>query len=696
MLMRAIVITAAVMGLVNSEVRAQGFIDINVKPAPDHEIRYSSGKTICVEGLVEDRWVGRYWTPSGRIDLPYQLSVADAFHLQLKDNPAPDAAPISLSKGWKWVSGVEVPRSERGARHFVVELSNTLLPVRVQVHTLLDGTSVLTRWLAITNTGSRSVALTSVSPWSGQLWNKDAPVTAGCSIIQGYQKTGSFAWRELQPGPTTIQNLQDPCYDDPYFILRNESNGEYFFGQLAWPSLYSMEFSKTKDGLSFRIGPTAAGGALRVIAPDETVETPAVHLCHFAGDFDGVVQEMHEHVRRSVIVRNQAEHSYRVEYIANSDTGSCLYKGDDFNENNLRLCADVAAAIGAETFLIDGPFWAEAGGNHDYLWEKAVPKLFPSGMRSFRDYVHEKGLLLGLYCRTEGRNMLTSGEPDTYQYIKKIIDTHGIDLYRHDTSEDQWHAWVHSTKRDGFDECIIWRHHDTFYKACERIHKEYPVVTFQQAAAGGARSDLATVARYHESFQSDVTDDRYIYQAMAGFSVYLPPEVMQSAYFGMSSPIPKNRVTVMRSVFTLGNVPCFYWTLGPGKVSELKPEDLKMVRRYADLYKSFMRPLLPTCRVFHHAPINSTGNWDTGDWFAMEYTAPDRSRGWATIVRIGTTGSDTYVFKPRGLDRGKKYRVTFDSTGETVIRDGLDLARDGLPARLESVMSSELLLFEAQ
>lgn len=431
-----------------------------------------------------------------------------------------------------------------------------------------------------------------------------------------------------------------------------------------------------------------------MIAPGETVTTPAVHLCHSTGDFDAVVQEMHDHVRRSVLAKNQSNQSYRIEYIANSDTGNCLYKGDDFNETNLRSCADVAAAIGCETFLIDGPFWAPTGGNHDYLWEKAVPKLFPSGMKAFRDYLHEKGLLLGLYCRTEGSNMLTSGEPDTYQYMKKIIDTHGIDLYRHDTSEDQWGDWVHSAKHDDFDECIIWRHHDTFYNACDRILKEYPRIIMQQAAAGGARSDLATVARFHESFQSDMTDDRFIYQAMAGFSVYLPPEVMQSAYFGMSAAVPEDKHTVLRSIFTLGNVPCFYWTLAPGNISEMKPGDLKLVRKYTELYKSFMRPLLPTCKVFHHAPINATGNWDTGDWFAMEYAAPNRSKGWATIVRIGNTGSDTYVLKPRGLDPRKTYHVTLDSTSQKVLVSGKQLATDGLPVRLQSVMASELILFE--
>ena len=54
-----------------------------------------------------------------------------------------------------------------------------------------------------------------------------------------------------------------------------------------------------------------------------------------------------------------------------------------------------------------------------------------------------------------------------------------------------------------------------------------------------------------------------------------------------------------------------------------------------------------------------------------------------------------HVFRPRGLDPGKAYRVTFDSTGETAVVGGWELVRDGVPVHLESVLSSELLLFEA-
>ena len=79
----------------------------------------------------------------------------------------------------------------------------------------------------------------------------------------------------------------------------------------------------------------------------------------------------------------------------------------------------------------------------------------------------------------------------------------------------------------------------------------------------------------------------------------------------------------------------------------------------------------------------------------MEFAAPDRSRGWATLIRIGPSESDTYLFKPRGLDRGTTYQVTFDGTGEKATINGMSLVRDGLPIRLETLAASELILFEA-
>ena len=44
----------------------------------------------------------------------------------------------------------------------------------------------------------------------------------------------------------------------------------------------------------------------------------------------------------------------------------------------------------------------------------------------------------------------------------------------------------------------------------------------------------------------------------------------------------------------------------------------------------------------------------------------------------------------------RTYRVTYDSLGESVTMRGLELARDGLPIRLEASLDSELILFEEE
>jgi len=53
--------------------------------------------------------------------------------------------------------------------HTIVTLKHALRPVIVKVHTGLDGTSIITRWLEITNTATQPAALSAAFPWSGVL-----------------------------------------------------------------------------------------------------------------------------------------------------------------------------------------------------------------------------------------------------------------------------------------------------------------------------------------------------------------------------------------------------------------------------------------------------------------------------------------------------------------------------------------------
>ena len=118
------------------------------------------------------------------------------------------------------------------------------------------------------------------------------------------------------------------------------------------------------------------------------------------------------------------------------------------------------------------------------------------------------------------------------------------------------------------------------------------------------------------------------------------------------------------------------------------------VRHDVELYKSFIRPILPTVRVYHHTPI--LPSTEPGEWCVWEHVTPDRTRGYAGIFRLAGAKGDAYILRPRGLDVSKTYKVTFDNSNSFVPISGLELERDGLRVRIGQPLRSELLLFEAQ
>lgn len=72
----------------------------------------------------------------------------------------------------------------------------------------------------------------------------------------------------------------------------------------------------------------------------------------------------------------------------------------------------------------------------------------------------------------------------------------------------------------------------------------------------------------------------------------------------------------------------------------------------------------------------------------------DGSRAVAGIFRCLGDAEDFYLFRPRGLDGQRRYRVTLDNYGASREVEALELMLDGLVIRLPSPMTSELLLFE--
>lgn len=125
----------------------------------------------------------------------------------------------------------------------------------------------------------------------------------------------------------------------------------------------------------------------------------------------------------------------------------------------------------------------------------------------------------------------------------------------------------------------------------------------------------------------------------------------------------------------------------------MDPPVRERILHYVELYKTFMRPILPACRVYHHTPALALAS--APPWCVLEYAGPDANRAYAGIFRLSSSESPLYHFCPRGLDPQRTYRVTLDNSGRTFDEGGAALLHDGLRVGLESPLTSELILFES-
>ena len=519
----------------------------------------------------------------------------------------------------------------------------------------------------------------------------------------------------------------------PFFLVRNEIAGEYFIGNLAWSGNWDLGFySKNErfdvhqDGpgrdasLWFRAGPSYGLGwsgdpslSQRVLAAGESVTTPEMHLGPVQGDLDSAVQAMHAHIRNTVEPPRDPKRAYLIQYAVPGDQGYIAKFGGDvagMNEKNIYEQIDVAHALGAELFIVDAGWWDIYGE-----WTPS-PTRFPHGLAPIADYIHKNGMLFGLYNEVQGGRgdwthsamykehpnwfigpyaLIDMTNPEAvdfiHEQIRKMVQDYKIDLFRLDYNPGYDYGMGQHT-RDGLSENDYWRYYEATYRLFEQVKKEFPSLILQQAAAGGGRNDLGFVRRFDEQYTTDGLDIPEVLQNLSGQTLGLPIEMFANAFgIPQHSPNRGHLDTHLRATFTLGTP----W-IAPAAPSlkDMSPETVEKYRHYVDLYKNFVRPLLPTCTIYHHAPVNAHDGVDENPWFAMEFDSPDRAKGWATVVKL-YSGPDWYVFKPRGLDPGRSYKVTIDSLRTQTVLSGLELASQGLPLRIESVESSELLLFEA-
>lgn len=706
----------------------QNYAAIHFVESPAPTISYRTDLTVYEESLIHGRFVGRAWNGAGYVNI-----WEEGTRLDPGKHPTPQAFWLEidgqlLASHWAW-ENLEQKQEERGL-HVVVTLRHTVRPVTVKVHTLLDGTPVLTRWLEVTNTGTQSAALGVACSWSGVLlttprWRLHLPTPETPLYSVGYMENthwgneGDFQWKALPNAGYQINGrYRRDRHRHPMFVLRNNATGEHFIGQLAWSGGYLFEFDLDTDQgttdqaarLFFRAGPDAPAPQ-RIIAAGETINTPEVHLGMTFGDLDTAVQAMHDHLRRSVFLPQPRGRGGWIE------TG--IGPEVEITTEHVFHQIETAATIGSEVFFIDASWYAKP---YSHWWNTVgdwdVDRArFPDGLKPFRDRVHEKGMLWGLWMDAErigkesrvykehpewlalgydqevpNGNMLDLTNPVVAQameeQISQIIETHELDFFRLDYNVPNIGPGV-QRERDGFIENGYWRYYEALYASYERLRQKYPNVIFENCAGGGGRTDLGMIRRFSHTWVTDWQIAPRAFTITNGMTMALPPEYVDRLVAGQNGHIAGDIDFQTRLLLFVRPTLAFFNPVG----AAWNPHQLARIQHFVDLYKNFVRPFMNTGRIYHHTP-SLTGPEPQG-WGVLELASQDRSRGIAAVFQLAAPREAEYHLRLRGLDMARRYRVTFDNHQQTCTLDGFTLMKTGVPIRLEGALTSELLLVEA-
>lgn len=123
------------------------------------------------------------------------------------------------------------------------------------------------------------------------------------------------------------------------------------------------------------------------------------------------------------------------------------------------------------------------------------------------------------------------------------------------------------------------------------------------------------------------------------------------------------------------------------------PKQMEFIQHSVQLYKEFIRPFLPECKVYHPTP-EAKKALSQGYTF-LEISAKDASRGVFGVFTLSGSADKEISFTLKGADPSRDYMVTLDNSRCSFTMSGAALSMNGLTVRIPASMSSELITYKA-
>lgn len=688
---------------------------------------YRTGLTVYEESFIDGMLVSSGWNAAGYPLNVLQLIPSGIDHREFAEPQAfrLDADGETADSFLKFV-GFETEECRKGT-HATVKLLCEHKNLEIAVHTYLDGTACFTRSIEVKNKGDKAVAINRFAVMSGGLevlgdyhtladgHNADEIYTLGYFDSTAWGKEGNFGWHTLQQDKTVFSGrFLRSRHRHPMFILKNKVMGTTWIAQLAWSAGYDFSFDynsapeEFRTKLAFSMDMTSHSPML-LLEPGETFMSPEVYIGIVSGDEDDAVNAMNEHLRRSVFYETE-------EITSKMLVGAGMGAEHDMLVSTTKKYMEQMAYIGCDVFIVDAGWYTEPFGN---IWTRIGDwhpneKRYPNGISEISDYCHSLGMKFGLWMESEriSASEIAEKHPDWFPVsrgggtigtfidltnedafnwvkseIERVIREYKLDLFRVDYNVDTDTLLGYKDK-NGRKEFNTLRHVKAVYRLYSEIRKEFPDVIFENCAGGGGRTDLGHIVNFNHTWVSDNQTAPRSFYITNGMSMAIPPERVDRLVAGMGCHTYASLDFQMRNAM-FGHISMNVFS-PPDAEDNL--QQLDFIKHSIDLYKEIARPMLPTCRIYHHTP--STKEIQDGGFGIIENASPEGDVSMIGIFTFPCAKTDTVTVYPRGITADGNYEVYFDNTRSKGVRSGTDIINSGIRVRISSVMSSELIVLK--
>lgn len=440
---------------------------------------------------------------------------------------------------------------------------------------------------------------------------------------------------------------------------------------------------------------------------------PTATIAITDGDLNGATQLLHRHRRRRLSRRR-----YRRPVPVQFNSWYPYQTRPDITA--MTALAEEAAELGCEVFVQDAGWYTNEGASPTESWWQRTGdwltdlERFPKGVSELSSFVHERGMLFGIWFEPEaisrgsatyrdhpqwthptesagpGRAILDLGNRAALEWISDRLLRVLSDV------DADWMKWdlnlnlvieQQAQQLNGPDPVVA--HTLGVYALQERLLRNRPELFLEMCAGGGGRFDDAIMDQAATQWMSDQT------QALPNLSIHfgsqlahLPEECNDwlvdwpphDSTCGLTSVDARGDLDLRAHVAMLGS---FGISAPVGRWSEA---DKRRCTQHVAWYKDNIRPLFAGCDQY--LLTDQPGLDGAGGWGAVWYVADDGAAGHLTTVRL-SEGPPSQGFPLHGLDSDRLYEV---STPDCVVGrySGRELGETGMDVLLEQPFTSQV------